>query len=271
MTPVGVVLVHSIRTSRTMWRAQLESLEAAGIPALAVDLPGHGTRIEETFVLDDAYAVIDDAVDALGGRAVVVGMSLGGYLSIGYTERHPEKVLSLVAAGCSTTTRSTLRAGWVRLARRIEASGDSGERLNAFMVRSTLSETGAQDVAAGGFALGVMSDALGALGDLDPLRALRAVRCPVRIVNGRFDHFRSQERAYLAAARSSGQRAELVVVPRAMHLVSVDAPVAFSRVVLEAVDEATVRLAGGRSAPPGSARAAGLQEAPGTRSTDERG
>jgi pimeloyl-ACP methyl ester carboxylesterase len=271
MTTVGVVLVHSIRTSRTMWRAQLETLEAAGIPALAVDLPGHGTRVHETFLLDEAYAAIDDAVDALGGRAVVVGMSLGGYLSIGYTERYPDKVLSLVAAGCSTTTRSTLRAGWVRLARRIEASGDSGERLNAFLVRSTLSETGAQDVAAGGFALGVVSDALVAMGGLDPLRALRAVRCPVRIVNGRFDHFRSQERAYLAAARSSGQPAHLVVVPRAMHLVSVDAPVAFSRIVLEAVEEVRGWPSDGPSEPAASARRAGLEETPGARSSDERG
>ncbi|MEP7764489.1 alpha/beta hydrolase [Sanguibacter sp. 25GB23B1] len=271
MTTVGVVLVHSVRTSRTMWRAQLETLKAAGIPTLAIDLPGHGTRIGEPFTLDEAYATIDAAVDALGGRAVVVGMSLGGYLSIGYTSRHPEKVLSLVAAGCSTTTRSTLRTGWLRLARRIEASGDSGERLNSFMVRSTLSAAGAQDVAAGGFALGVMTDALTAMGDLDPIEALRAVRCPVRIVNGRFDHFRSQERAFLAAARASGQPAWLVVVPRAMHLVSLDAPVAFSRVVLEAVDEVGVRLAGGRPVRPASARGSGLEEAPGARPSDERG
>jgi len=37
----GVVLVHGVRTSRTMWRAQEESLRAAGHRVVAVDLPGH--------------------------------------------------------------------------------------------------------------------------------------------------------------------------------------------------------------------------------------
>lgn len=239
---VGVVLVHGIRTSRTMWRAQEAALASAGVPARAVDLPGHGERLDEPFTVAGAMAAIDAAVDELGGRAVVVGMSLGGYLSIEYTAQHPDKVLALVAAGCCTSPRSVLRDGWVWLARRIEATKDSGARLNAFMVRSTLSPDAARDVAAGGFALGVMSRALTEVGALDPLAALRRVRCPVWLVNGRLDHFRTQERAYLAAARASGQPATLVVVPHALHLVSLDAPVAFSRIVLDVVDRAARSL-----------------------------
>ena len=50
---VPVVLVHGLRTSRTMWRAQLEALARAGRPAVAVDLPGHGTRLGEPFTLDE--------------------------------------------------------------------------------------------------------------------------------------------------------------------------------------------------------------------------
>lgn len=265
----GVVLVHGIRTSRTMWRAQEEALAAAGACVRAVDLPGHGARIAEAFTVTGALAAIDDAVDELGGRAVVVGLSLGGYVAIEYAASRPEKVLALVAAGCCTSPRSVLRSAWVWLARRIEATSDSGARLNDFMVRHTLTEAGARDVGAGGFALGVMSGALVEVGSMDPLTALTRLRCPVRLVNGRFDHFRTQERSFLAAARASGQRADLVVVPRARHLVSLDAPVAFTRIVLEVVDGVPAGVP--RSVAPASGPRARAEEAPGPGSSHERG
>ncbi len=79
MTPV--VLIHGIRLSSSMWQAQLAAVEATGRPAIAVDLPGHGTRADDAFTIDAAMAVVDAAVQRLGGRAVVVGLSLGGYVA----------------------------------------------------------------------------------------------------------------------------------------------------------------------------------------------
>src|SRR5699024_7802679 len=75
----GVILVHGIRASRTMWRSQLAALEEAGVPALAPDLPGHGARADEEFTVEAALAAIEDAAESLGGEVVVVGLSLGGY------------------------------------------------------------------------------------------------------------------------------------------------------------------------------------------------
>ena len=59
---VQVVLVHGIRTSATMWRAQVQHLTDRGNPVYAVDLPGHGSRMAEAFTLDGAFATIDEAV-----------------------------------------------------------------------------------------------------------------------------------------------------------------------------------------------------------------
>ena len=47
MPRAHVVLVHGLRTSATMWRRQVAALERRGIDAVAVDLPGHGTRMHE--------------------------------------------------------------------------------------------------------------------------------------------------------------------------------------------------------------------------------
>lgn len=232
-----VLFVHGSRTSRTMWRAQLEAMDRAGIVAVAVDLPGHGERTGEAFTLDGAVATVAGAVDDLGGRALVVGLSLGGYVGIEHRARFPEQVAGLVAASCCTVPASRLRVAWRVAADRIERLPDNGAALNQALVRRTLPAAGVEDIGAGGFALTTMTAILDEVGRTAPLAALSATDSPVWFVNGRWDHFRFGERTYLAAARSGGARAELVVVPGAKHLVSLDRPVAFTRAVLAAHHE----------------------------------
>lgn len=287
-TPTGdavlpVLLVHGIRTSRTMWRAQVEALEEAGRRVVAVDLPGHGTRMGEEFTLAAAREVIADGVEELGGRVLLVGLSLGGLLAVDYAARHPDQVAGLVAAACSTSPQVRLRAGWAEVSRWIERTPGSGAQLNAFVVRTFLSPQGALDIGAGGFALTVMSQALREVAELDPESDLAAARYPVWLVNGRFDHFRMQEARMLRAARSSGRPVRHVVVPHARHLVSLDAPVAFARVLFEALDavdeaptaataatDATATAATDATATAGPGLGSG-QQVPGPRPADERG
>lgn len=273
-----VLLVHGIRTSRTMWRAQVQALEDAGRRVLAVDLPGHGARMGEPFTVAAARDVIAAGVEALGGRVLLVGLSLGGLLAIDYAARHPEQVAALVAAACSTSPQVRLRAGWAEVSRWIERTPGSGAQLNAFVVRTFLTPQGALDIGAGGFALTVMSQVLREVAELDPESDLAAARYPVWLVNGRFDHFRMQEARMLAAARSSGQPVRHVVVPHARHLVSLDAPVAFTRVLFDALDavDAATAVASAPAPAAGAVRAdgAGLlsgQQVPGPGPADERG
>ena len=65
------------------------------------------------YELDDAVervrAVIDDAA---GGRAIVVGLSLGGYTAIALAARHPERVRGLVIAGSSLDATGIARLGF---------------------------------------------------------------------------------------------------------------------------------------------------------------
>lgn len=239
-----VVLVHGMRTSRTMWRAQVDALERAGHVAVAVDLPGHGERAGEPFLLDEAVATVRRAVDGVGGRALVVGLSLGGYVGIAHAARHPDQVAGLVAAGCSSRPRRLLVGGWSLAARGIVRLPDHGAGLNAFMVRRFLPAQGAVDIGAGGFALLVTEEVLREVARSSPVDDLARIQAPVWLVNGRFDHFRGDERLFLRACRDG----RLVVVPGATHLVSVVAPERFSRVVLEALDEVERRPAGAAAA-----------------------
>jgi pimeloyl-ACP methyl ester carboxylesterase len=227
-----VVLLHGLRTSRTMWRAQMAAVEAAGHPAVAVDLPGHGRRRGERFTWDGAVDAVARGVDDVGGRALVVGLSLGGYVGIAHATRHPEQVAGLVAAACSTRPLRPLVGAWELAVRGIAHLPDEGARLNQLMVDLALPPAGARDAGAGGFALDVGRDVLRAVLAARPVEDLARIQVPVWLVNGRYDHFRGEERRFLAACRDG----RLVVVPGATHLVSLVAPVRFSRVVLEALD-----------------------------------
>ncbi|PJJ77238.1 pimeloyl-ACP methyl ester carboxylesterase [Sediminihabitans luteus] len=229
-----VVLVHGSRTSSTMWRAQVAALESDGRRVVAPDLPGHGRRRGETFTLDGAVDAVRAVADDVGAPVLLVGLSLGGYLGIEVRAREPGLVAGLVAASCCTVPSSPLRGAWLRAARRIEASADSGERLNRWMVDRTVPAAGRADLAAGGFALDTMAAILEAVGATDPLGSLARASSPVWLVNGRFDHFRLDERRFVEAARAGGAPVRHVVVPGAKHLVSLDRPVAFTRVLLEA-------------------------------------
>ena len=214
-----------------MWRGQLEALEAAGVNAAAVDLPGHGARIGEAFSLEAAVAAIDEAIDALGGRVVLVGLSLGGYLAIDYAGRSPEKVALLVASSCFTVPKGVGLAGYRGLARAIRRLPDRGLWLNDTMARLAVGRAASADIGAGGVALDAMDETLAAVGRTDPIASLGRYPGPVRFVTGALDHFRLDERRFRAAR----PKAPFIVVPRASHLVSLVAPEAFTSIVLDAV------------------------------------
>ena len=227
MMPVPVLLVHGIRTSASMWRHQQEWLAAAGHPVLAIDLPGHGSRLQEDFTLEGALAAIDAGVDTLGGPVLLVGLSLGGYYAIAYAARQPGRVLGLVAASSSFEPSGPGLAAYRVLARLIHRMPDRGLALHTFLVRRTLPAAGVHDVLAGGVALEVMDAGLAATGRLKPLADLRAYPGRVWLVNGAYDHFRLHQKRFLAAARHG----TLVIVPGASHLVSLHRPERFDRVL----------------------------------------
>ncbi|MFP7760653.1 alpha/beta fold hydrolase [Marisediminicola sp. LYQ85] len=227
-----VIFVHGLRTSATMWRHQLAELEAAGIPAVALDLPGHGSRRGERFTMRGALDAIGEAVDAAPGPPpYLVGFSLGGYLAIEYLARdaRPQRVSGLLAASCGTTPTPLVIGAWRVLAKMIRRLPDQGLALNNLMVRRFVPEPGATDVIAGGVALDVMDDVLRDLVHLDPVAALPGIAAPILFVNGRLDHVRWHAARYLRAART----ARLVTVPKATHMVSVTHPDRFTRELLD--------------------------------------
>ncbi|WP_243074916.1 alpha/beta fold hydrolase [Microbacterium sp. SS28] len=220
---VQVVLVHGIRTSATMWRAQVEHLEARGNPVTAVDLPGHGSRMSEEFTLAGAFATIDEAVRraAQKGPVLLSGHSMGGLLCIEYVgaeDRPP--VAGFIAASCTAIPRGVALQTYRLLARGFDALPDRGMWLTDRMLDRILPAETRADFGAGGYALDAQDTALRSLSVLDLLAALRRIDVPLWFLNGQYDQLRVNERLFLATA----PHAELIVVPRTTHHVTVMRP-----------------------------------------------
>lgn len=245
---VQVVLVHGIRTSATMWRSQLAYLDGRGNPATAVDLPGHGSRMRETFTLDGAFATIDDAVRAAAerGPVLLVSHSMGGLLSIEYVgaeDRPP--VAGFVAASCTAIPRGVGLATYRTLARGFNRLPDRTGRwlTETFLARTLPPETRA-DFGAGGYAQVAQDVALRSLSVLDLLAALGRIDVPLWFINGQWDQLRLNEKLFMTVARD----AELVVVPRTTHLVTAMRPRVFNALLEVALT--TLERDAAVSAPP---------------------
>lgn len=242
-----IIFVHGLRTSATVWRQQLELLAERGIPAVAIDLPGHGRRIGERFTLAGGLAVIDAAATdaaASGRRPYLVGESLGGYLAIEWAGAHGNRISGLLAASCGTVPNRLLLDGWRVLARGIHAFPDRGLGLHTFVVKTFVPAPGAADVNAGGVALEVMDDVLRELRPLHPMTSLSRIEVPVLFLNGRLDHFRLHEKRLLAAAPNG----RLLTIPGANHMVNVVRPAEFTAALVAEYERVQKALSGGELA-----------------------
>ena len=97
---VPLLLTHGFGATSGMWDRNVDALNADR-PVIVWDMRGHGSsdapdemdRYSEHMSVADMAAILD-AADA--ERAVLGGMSLGGYLSLAFHLAHPERVAALV-------------------------------------------------------------------------------------------------------------------------------------------------------------------------------
>lgn len=229
-----IVLVHGIRTSATMWRAQLAYLEARGYAATAVDLPGHGTRMSEDFTLHEALHTIDAAVRAAAqkGPVVLVGHSMGGLLCLAYVGgAQTPPVAGLVAAACTSLPHGAGLRAYRLFARAVDSLPDRGMWLTARMLEATIPAETRSDFAAGGYALDTQDAALRSLAALDVAAAVPRIKIPLWFVNGQYDQLRLNETLF----RRLAPHAELIIVPRTTHLVTAMRPRIFNAVLQLAI------------------------------------
>lgn len=121
-----VVLLHAFPLDREMWRGQLDAL-ADLAHVFAPDFPGFGHSTSTTpFGIEDAGDLVAEFLTAVGvkGRAVVGGLSMGGYAALAFARRHPERLAGLILA--DTKSEADDDAGRAARAKSIALVKDKG-------------------------------------------------------------------------------------------------------------------------------------------------
>lgn len=225
-----LVLLHAFPLDRRMWR---DVAEVLALDALCItpDFPGLGesegaATIEE--FADDVAALLDHLrID----RAVVGGLSMGGYAALAFARRHPQRLLGLLLAD----TRAGADGAEARAARdavitRIAGEGAEGY-VGEFVPKLVAKENrAARDHA---LAIGLLQPMLGVAGALAALRdrpdatpGLAAVRAPTLVIVGGEDVLTPPAEARRIAEGIEG--AALVEIPGAGHLSALERPDAFA-------------------------------------------
>ena len=239
--PMPLVLLHAFPLDRRMWDDVVADLD--DLPVITLDAAGFGDSPSPRELAEalnrpvkPSLSSYGDAValtlrDAGVDRAVVAGLSMGGYAALALAERHP----ALLAGIGLLDTRAGADSDAVRAHRTHvaeQAAGPMGARSVAPMidqvlgasshaerpdvverVRGWLSEAPPSGIAWAQRAMATRPDRLAALERLD---------VPALVLRGAEDAQSSQEDAEAMAAAL--RDVELVVVPRAGHLSAVEQP-----------------------------------------------
>lgn len=90
---VPVILVHGFGEDRRIWKNQLPFLESF-CKTIAVDLPGSGeSMIDEQGSIERYAEVIQEVIrQETDEPAIVIGHSMGGYITLALAEKYPDLI-----------------------------------------------------------------------------------------------------------------------------------------------------------------------------------
>ena len=258
----GLILIHAFPLDATMWRPQTEHFEGR-MKVFAPNLPGFGGTSSAGSVMtmrEGADRVARLAREAGMERAIVVGLSMGGYVALALWRAYPELVDGLVLA--NTKAGADDEAGKDRrkaLADRLLAEG------NGFLADSPpplLSPeapgelvTLVKNIIAAQPAEAIAAASLGMAQRPDSTPDLETITVPTLVITGEHDTLIPPDATKPLADGIANARYE--VIEGAGHLTNLQAPEEFNALLERHVErvaqfehEGGHRLPGGiRSAP----------------------
>ena len=233
-----VIFVHGFPFSLEMWQGQIDAVAAEGFRAVAYDVRGHGMSdvgdgqytIESH--VDDLFALLDHLKMP---KAVILGLSMGGYIALRALEREPGRFVAAVL--CDTKSEADTDEGRMKRAASVRAVKKNGSIPYAAdyvklmfaeetfhtnpaaveLIRQTIARTPPLSIAGTLIALAARTDTTG---------SLASISVPTLILVGERDSVTPPAASQSMKAKIPG--AELHVVPGAAHLSNLENPACFN-------------------------------------------
>jgi 3-oxoadipate enol-lactonase len=232
-----VVFIHGFPFSHEMWEPQMRALPN-NIRAVTYDVRGHGASdvsdgqyTIELFV-DDLIALLDHLVI---DKAVLCGLSMGGYVALRAVERHPERIRGLIL--CDTKSEADGNEAKVKRTATIKTIKSAGvgafaEEFVKMIFAAESFRTNADAIAlitrliTANSPLGICGAALALAARTDTTAALSSIRVPTLVLVGEHDVLTPP-----AAARQMNDQikgSELRIIPKAGHMSNLESAYAFN-------------------------------------------
>jgi pimeloyl-ACP methyl ester carboxylesterase len=234
----AVLLTHGYSASARMWQGQIAAL-ADRYHVIAWDMRGHDRSdspadpalYSHELSIGDMTAVLD----ACGAqRAVIGGLSLGGFMSLAFNLAHPERVLALMLFDTGPGYKKDgPREEWNRMA---------GSMAHALETKGLAAASSSAEVTVARHrsAQGLAHAARGMLTQRDGgvIESLPSIKVPTLVLVGENDKQFLTAIDYMAAKIPG---AEKVVLKDAGHAANIDQPQAFNAAVRSFLDRAVAR------------------------------
>jgi pimeloyl-ACP methyl ester carboxylesterase len=232
----ALLLTHGYSATGEMWRGQVAALKTA-YRVITWDMRGHGrsdypahpAAYSEAATVADMAALLDEAG---AGRAIVGGLSLGGYMSLAFHLAHPDRVRGLLIIDTGPGYKNDeAREGWnrnaLRTAERYETDGLARLAAGSPEMRQSHHRD----------ATGLALAARGMLTQRDArvISSLPAIAVPSLVVVGADDTPFLAASDYMAAKIPGAKKA---IIAGAGHAANLDQPEAFNLAIQTFLTEA---------------------------------
>lgn len=237
-----VVMLHGFPFNRTLWREQGEAL-AVSHRLITPDLRGHGATtvtdgtVTMEMMAEDVAALLHELKIK---RAVLGGLSMGGYVALAFYRLFPERVRALILADtrsqADTDEARETREKSARQALREGMSVIEAAMLPKLLAPATLAErsdivTRVREMILGTKPEGAAAALRGMAERRDQTELLAEIDAPTLIVVGAEDAITPVKDAETMRAKISGSR--MKVIERAGHVSNIEEPAEFNRALEE--------------------------------------
>ncbi len=236
-----LIFVHGFPFNHSMWEPQSKAFSKTH-RVISYDLRGHGQsevgdgQYSLEFFVDDLLMVMDHLKIR---RAVLCGLSMGGYIALRAVERYAERFHGLVL--CDTKSEADTNEVKIKRAAAIRAIKKDG--VNKFLgdfIKSVLSENTLQTkpelvgfvlkLIRGNSPLGIAGSLLALAARTDTTAALANMILPTLVLVGDQDKLTPPSAA--ESMRKLLPNAVMHVIPQAAHLSNLENPVVFNEKLL---------------------------------------